>query len=74
MRADDRSGKVTLPRLCRADDVAAWLQLESRKAVYTMVERGEIPARCVVRIGPRRLRFIVDELNTWFDEQKDRAA
>lgn len=43
-----------------ADDVAEYLGLPSRQAVYQAVRRGEVPAH---RLGRRRLRFRRDELD-----------
>lgn len=59
------SGGVNkLPELLTADQVAEWLRL-SKKAVYSMAERGEIPTQCIVRIGPRRLRFDAAAMRAW---------
>jgi excisionase family DNA binding protein len=54
-------GFDTLPLLLQADEVAQLLRV-SRKAVYTMAERGEIPG--VTRLG-HRLRFRRDALEAW---------
>jgi excisionase family DNA binding protein len=54
-------GFDTLPLLLQADEVAQLLRV-SRKAVYTMAERGEIPG--VTKLG-RRLRFRRDALEAW---------
>ncbi|NVB37269.1 helix-turn-helix domain-containing protein [Pseudenhygromyxa sp. WMMC2535] len=54
-------GFEDLPLLLQADEVAQLLRV-SRKAVYAMVERGEIPG--VTKLG-RRLRFRRDALEAW---------
>ena len=54
---------MSLPILLSAKEVADWLGV-SRKALYAMVERGEVPAVCIVRIGTR-LRFAEKELKDW---------
>jgi len=43
-----------------ADELAEYLSLPSRKAVYQAVRRGEIPAH---RFGEKRLRFRRDEID-----------
>jgi len=43
-----------------ADELAEYLSLPSRKAVYQAVRRGEIPA---YRLGEKRLRFRRDEID-----------
>jgi excisionase family DNA binding protein len=57
---------VALPSLLTADDMASLLRV-SRKAIYTMVDRGEIPG--VTRIG-KRLRFRGDDVLAWLDESR----
>lgn len=61
---------MSLPTLLSSRDVATWLGV-TRKALYAMVERGEIPASCIVRIGTR-LRFAEKELTCWI--ARSRAA
>ncbi|WP_045117336.1 helix-turn-helix domain-containing protein [Plesiocystis pacifica] len=56
-----------LPYLLNADEVAALLRV-SRKAVYCMVDRGELPG--VTRIG-RRVRFHRDSLLGWLEAQRE---
>jgi excisionase family DNA binding protein len=46
--------------------MAALLRV-SRKAIYIMVERGELPG--VTRIG-KRLRFRGDDVVSWLDESR----
>ena len=53
-----------LPELLTAREVAAWLKT-SRKAIYTMVERGQLPG--VVRVG-KRLLFCRETLLRWTRE------
>ena len=55
-----------LPHLLTADEVAKFLRV-SRKAVYCMVDRGEIPG--VTRIG-RRVRFHRDSLFAWLEANR----
>jgi excisionase family DNA binding protein len=57
---------VASPVLLTVAETAALLRT-SRKAVYAMVERGQLPG--VIRIG-RRLLFRRDALVDWLD-QKD---
>ena len=55
---------VASPVLLTVAETAALLRT-SRKAVYAMVERGQLPG--VIRIG-RRLLFRRDALVDWLDE------
>jgi excisionase family DNA binding protein len=55
-----------LPYLLCVDEVAELLRV-SRKAVYCMVDRGELPG--VTKIG-RRVRFHRDSLLKWLDSQR----
>lgn len=57
-----------MPEMLTADEVAEFLRT-SRKAIYSMVARGQLPEPC--RIG-RRLLFERLELLSW--AQKSRAA
>ncbi|RMH36308.1 MAG: DNA-binding protein [Deltaproteobacteria bacterium] len=56
----------TLPALATAAEVADWLRT-SRKAVYAMVERGQIPG--VVRIR-RRVLFDRARLVEWLEKRR----
>lgn len=56
--------------LLHADEVAGLLRV-TRKAVYSMAQRGEIPG--VVRVG-RRLRFRRDLLLDWLGVPADLRA
>ena len=55
-----------LPALLTADDTADLLRT-SRKAVYAMTERGQLPG--VTRIG-RRVLYRRDELLDWLDQKR----
>ena len=55
-----------LPFLLTADEVGELLR-KSRKAVWVMAERGQLPG--VTRIG-RRLLFRRDELIRWLDQKR----
>jgi len=56
--------RAGLPPLLTVDEVAAILRT-SRKAIYAMVERMQLPG--VIRIG-RRLLVRRDDLFSWLDE------
>lgn len=58
-----------LPVLRTPEEVANWLGI-SRKALYNMLDRGQIPASAVFRIGGRRLRFDEHRLKDWIAEQR----
>lgn len=60
-RRQSLPGFDSLPLLLQAEEVATILRV-SRKAVYTMAERGEIPG--VTKLG-RRIRFRRDVLEAW---------
>ncbi len=53
-------GPADRHRWLTADEATAYLGLPTRKALYAAVERGQIPAH---RLGRRRLRFRLDELD-----------
>ena len=55
-----------LPPLLRVDEVATLLRT-SRRAVYAMIERGQLPG--VTRIG-RRVLVFRDDLIVWLDEKR----
>ena len=55
-----------LPYLLRAEEVASLLRV-TRKAVYCMVDRGELPG--VTKIG-RRMRFHRDSILSWLEDQQ----
>jgi excisionase family DNA binding protein len=58
------------PALLTPDDVAALLRT-SRKAIYALVERGQLP--CVVRIG-RRVLLREAELVEWLRQKSHAIA
>jgi hypothetical protein len=64
-----------LPELMRPEQVAEWLELRSDdgtisvRALYLMVQRGEIPGDCILRFG-RRLRFDAVRLRSWAAEKR----
>jgi excisionase family DNA binding protein len=54
-----------LPRLLTVDDAAALLRT-SKRAIYAMIERRQLPG--VVRIG-RRVLLRADDLLHWLDQK-----
>ena len=54
------------PQLLTPDDLARILRT-SRKAIYALVERGRIPASCILRIG-RLLRFRPGPVTIWLGQ------
>ena len=56
----------TLPALANVTEVAAWLRT-SPKAIYAMVERGQLPG--VVRVS-RRILFDRATLVGWLDKRR----
>ena len=58
--------RVADPQLMTANEVARVLRTTT-KAVYTMVERGQLPG--VIRIG-RRILVHRDELLDWLDRSR----
>jgi len=60
------TGSNGLPVLLTADETADLLRT-SRKAIYVMAERGQLPG--VTRIG-RRLLFRSDSLLDWLDQKR----
>lgn len=62
------SRKEPLPVLRTPEQVAEWLGI-TRKALYIMVDRGQIPAIAVIRIGTR-LRFDEARLKDWIAEKR----
>jgi excisionase family DNA binding protein len=60
------SGLEALPALLTVGEVATVLRT-TRKAVYSMAERGQLPG--TTRIG-RRLLVRRDDLLSWLDERR----
>jgi excisionase family DNA binding protein len=58
------------PRLLTVDEVADYLSM-TPTAVRHMVYRRQLP---FVRLGPKRLRFDVVEINAWLEDQRVPAA
>ena len=54
--------------LMRPEQVAEWLHT-SRAAIYKMVERGQCPARLVIRLG-RKVYFHRASLLDWLDQNR----
>jgi len=57
---------TTLPALANVSEVAGWLRT-SRKAIYAMVERGQLPG--VIRVR-RRILFDRARLLQWLDRRR----
>lgn len=62
-----RPNPPELTTLLTAAEVAKLLRM-SRKAVYAMHARGELPG--VVRLGARRLRFERNALLSWLSRKR----
>jgi len=60
--------RSALPKLLSPEQVAEWLGV-SRKSLYIMVDRGQIPASAVIKIGAR-LRFDESRLKEWIAEKR----
>ena len=60
-----KSATLKLPRLLTSDDVASLLRT-SKKAIYAMVERRQLPG--VVRVG-RRVLVREDALLDWLGQK-----
>lgn len=58
------------PRLLTVDEVAAHLGLTA-PAVRQMIQRRQIP---FVRLGERRIRFDLDQIQAWLDDQRVEAV
>jgi excisionase family DNA binding protein len=65
-RAGDlSSGTQTVPLLLTVDDAAEFLRT-TRRAIYAMIERHQLPG--IVRIG-RRVLLRADELVHWLNQK-----
>ena len=62
----DRSHGATLPMLLTVDEAAALLRT-TRRAIYAMIERHQVPG--VIRIR-RRVLFRADDLLHWLDQKR----
>lgn len=60
--------KDPLPVLRTPDEVCAWLGV-TRRALYIMVDRGQIPTAAIIKIGAR-LRFDESRLKDWIAEKR----
>jgi excisionase family DNA binding protein len=68
MRKPDNDNATPLPVLRTPEEVAAWLGI-SRKSLYIMVDRGQIPPSAVIKIGAR-MRFDESRLKEWIAEKR----
>ena len=59
-----------LPRYLKPEEVADLLRT-SRKAIYVMIERRQLPG--VIRIG-RRLLISANDLLSWLSDQQDTSS
>jgi excisionase family DNA binding protein len=64
-RASDGRSGASLPILLTVDE-AAWLLRTTRRAIYAMIERHQVPG--VIRIR-RRVLFRADDLLHWLDQK-----
>ena len=56
----------SFPLLLTPREAASLLRV-TRKALYTMIDRGQLPG--VIRVGPRRLRIETRVLLHWLDRR-----
>jgi excisionase family DNA binding protein len=63
---DDRAHRATLPVLLTVDDAADLLRT-TRRAIYVMIERRQLPG--VIRIR-RRVLLRADDLLHWLDQKR----
>jgi excisionase family DNA binding protein len=47
-------------------DLAALLQ-RSKASIYQMITRGQIPRHCVIKLGPKSVRFRREAIDQWLD-------
>ena len=57
-----------LPELLTPEEVGKWLGV-SRKCIYNMVNRGELPKDSIIKVGVR-LRFDAVQLRAWIAEKR----
>ena len=65
-RNEDRLQRATLPVLLTVDDAADLLRT-TRRAIYAMIERRQLPG--VIRIR-RRVLLRADDLLHWLDQKR----
>jgi excisionase family DNA binding protein len=65
-READRVTSATLPVLLTADEAADLLRT-TRRAIYAMIERGQLPG--VIRVR-RRVLVHADDLLDWLDQKR----
>jgi predicted DNA-binding transcriptional regulator AlpA len=66
---EEESLEGRLPLLVTASQAARALGI-SRKALYTRVERGQMPPSSIVRLGKRTLRFDPEVLDDWITHSR----
>jgi len=66
LASQDRSRRTTLPVLLTVDE-AAHLLRTTRRAIYAMIERRQLPG--VIRIR-RRVLLRADDLLHWLDQKR----
>jgi excisionase family DNA binding protein len=64
-----RNGPYTPDRLLNVDELAAYLGV-SHQSLRHMVHRRQIP---FIRLGERRIRFNLGDIDAWLNEQRVEA-